>query len=50
VTSKDRKDVKDSTVDRMTKRIVENSNMSADQARKVARESAERVNRDRQQK
>lgn len=41
------KDVKQSTVDSMTKRIVDTTGTSVEKARQIARESAERVNRQR---
>ncbi len=44
------KPVKESTVDRMVGRIVKNSNLTVDQAKRIARDSAERTNRERAEK
>ncbi len=43
------KDVPQRVVEKMTEQIKKSSNLSAEQARKIARESAERVNRERRQ-
>ena len=43
------KDVPARVVDKMAEQLKKSSNISAEQARKIARESAERVNRERRQ-
>lgn len=44
------KPVKETTADKMVGRIVNNSNVTVDQAKKIVRESAERINRERDRK
>lgn len=44
------KPVKESTADKMVGRIVKNSNVTVDQAKRIVRESAERINRERSEK
>jgi hypothetical protein len=41
------KDVKRETVDKVAERLKQHSNMSAEKAHKIAREGAERINRER---
>ena len=43
------KDVPQRVVEKMTEQIKKSTNLSSEQARKIARESAERVNRERRQ-
>lgn len=43
------KEVSGKVVEKMAEQIKKSSNLSAEQARQVARESAERVNRERRQ-
>ena len=43
------KDVPQRVVEKMTEQIKKSSNLSAEQAQRMARESAERVNRERRQ-
>ncbi len=46
-----KKDVKPSSVDKMAERIKQTTpSLSSEQARKVARESAERINRERRER
>jgi hypothetical protein len=47
--SSQQKDVPAKVVEKMAEQIKRSSNLSAEQARAVARESAERVNRERRQ-
>lgn len=43
------KEVPPAVVDKLASMITKNSNLSSEQARKIARESAERVNRERRE-